>query len=289
MEQIEQWITARKIPIGAWAKNLSDWATDNLAWFFDAIVTAVKGPIEATSAGLLAIPPLIFVVGFAIIAFIVQRSWKLALFIALGLLFILNQGLWKEMIETLVLAIYATVAALAIGIPTGIVASRRKWIYTVLSPILDLMQTLPTFIYLVPMLVFLGLGIVPGIIATVVFAVPAAIRATYLGLSEVPRPLIEAGDSFGCTRWQRLTRVELPAAMPTIMLGVNQTIMLSLSMVVIAALVGAGGLGKPVVRALNTVNIPLGVESGLAIVVVAVILDRLVRRQRAKAKPHKPA
>ena len=148
-------------------------------------------------------------------------------------------------------------------------------------PVLDMMQTIPTFVYLVPTLILFGLGLVPGLIATIIFAVPAPIRLTYLGISEVPKALVEAGDAFGCTRWQLLRKVKLPAALPTIMAGVNQCIMLSLSMVVIAALVGAGGLGKPVVRALNTVNIAQGFEAGLAIVLVAILLDRVCKQRGA--------
>jgi glycine betaine/proline transport system permease protein len=279
---MEEWFTGFKIPIGQWAKQFSDFATDNFEWFFDAITVGLKVPMEGTVAMLTFIPPVIFILLMAAIAYALQRNWRLVVFVVLGQLFILNQGLWDEMVETLVLAIYATALSLIIGIPVGILATRRKWIWSVLNPILDLMQTLPTFIYLVPMLVFFGLGIVPGIISTVIFAVPAPIRQTYLGITQVPKALIEAGDSFGCNRWQLLTKVKIPAALPIIMSGVNQCIMLSLSMVVIAALVGAGGLGKPVVRALNQVNIPLGVESGLSIVVLAIILDRMLRqRQRS--------
>jgi glycine betaine/proline transport system permease protein len=216
------------------------------------------------------------------IAYLLQRSWWLVLFVVLGLLLILNQGLWEAMLETLVLIIFATLVSLLIGIPIGILSARRPWLYRFLSPILDMMQTIPTFVYLVPVLILFGLGLVPGIVATVVFAVPAPIRLTYLGISQVPKALIEAGESFGCTGWQLLWKVKLPAALPTIMAGVNQCIMLSMSMVVIAALVGAGGLGKPVVRALNSVNVPLGIESGLAIVVVAIILDRLLKQRAVR-------
>ena len=147
-----------------------------------------------------------------------------------------------------------------------------------LRPVLDLMQTIPTFVYLIPTLILFGLGVVPGLISTVIFAIPAPVRLTHLGISSVPKPLLEAGEAFGATRWQQLWKVELPHALPTIMAGLTQCIMLSLSMVVIAALVGAGGLGKPVVRALNSVNIAQGFEAGLSIVLVAILLDRLCRR-----------
>ena len=282
MDGVEQAISGNKIPLGAWGKVAVDWITANFEWFFDAISVGLLVPIEASVDLLLATPAIVLIAIIAAIAYLLQRSWWLVLFVVLGLLLILNQGLWVEMLETLVLILFATLVSLLIGIPVGILAARRPWLYRFLSPILDMMQTIPTFVYLIPVLILFGLGIVPGIVATVVFAVPAPIRLTYLGISQVPKALIEAGDSFGCTGWQLLWRVKLPAALPTIMAGVNQCIMLSMSMVVIAALVGAGGLGKPVVRSLNSVNVPLGIESGLAIVVVAIILDRLLKQRAAR-------
>lgn len=166
---------------------------------------------------------------------------------------------------------------MTVGVPLGIAAAHRPWFYALLRPILDLMQTIPTFVYLIPALVLFGLGEVPGLIATVIFAVAAPIRLTHLGVSSTPVMLLEAGDAFGCSPMQRLLKIELPHALPQIMAGFTQTIMLSLSMVVIAAMVGAPGLGVPILRAINTVNIAKGFEAGFAIVIIAIILDRLLR------------
>jgi glycine betaine/proline transport system permease protein len=207
----------------------------------------------------------------------------MALFTAAALVFILNQGYWEATMETLSLVLCSASAAAAVGVPLGIAAAHRPWLRQALRPVLDLMQTLPTFVYLIPTLVLFGLGTVPGLISTVIFSVPAPVRLTQLGIEQVPRPLIEAGRAFGATNWQLLWKVELPSAKPTIIAGITQCIMLSLSMVVIAALVGAGGLGVPVVRALNTVNVGMGFEAGFAIVLVAVMLDRICRPPESAA------
>ena len=187
-------------------------------------------------------------------------------------------GYWHATLETLVLVLLSTGASVFFGLPLGVVAARTKKLYRCMSPILDVMQTLPTFVYLIPTLMLFGLGMVPGLVSTVVFAMPAMIRLTYLGLNSVPRELLEAGDSLGASAWQRLIKIELPYSAPALIAAVNQTLMLCLSMVVVAALVGSGGLGVPVVRALNTVNVAQGFEAGLAIVVVAIVLDRVLQR-----------
>jgi glycine betaine/proline transport system permease protein len=286
LNAISEWISARehRLPIGEYAKTVVEFLTTNYDWVFDSITKPVKAVIEGTSDLLVQIPVLLFIALLAAFAYYLQRSWKLVVFTVLSLLLTLNFNLWELTIQTFVLVLYATLASLLIGVPIGIVAARRPALYQFLSPILDLMQTLPTFVYLVPVLSFFGLGVVPALVATIIFVVPSPIRLTYLGISQVQKPLVEAGESFGCTRWQLLTRVKLPAAMPTIMAGVNQTIMLSLSMVVIAALVGASSLGKPVVVALSQRNVPLSVESGLAIVIVAIILDRVMKQRRITHK-----
>ena len=277
MEALLEQITGNKIPVGQWGKDFFSFLTQNFEWFFDSIARGLTYVLEMLVDIVLWFPPLILVAAFAGLAFYLQKSWKLAIGTALGLLFIVNQGLWKETIETLVLVIAATTASMAIGVPVGIWAAHNERVYRVLHPLLDLMQTMPTFVYLIPVLILFGLGPAPGLIVTVIFAAPAPIRLTHLGITSVPRPLIEAGEAFGATRRQLLWKVELPSALPTIMAGLTQCIMLSLSMVVIAALIGASGLGTPVVRGLNSLNIPLGIEAGLAIVVLAIILDRVCR------------
>ncbi|MCY0148097.1 choline ABC transporter permease subunit [Hoeflea sp. G2-23] len=277
MDGMADFITAWKIPVGMWGKSFFNFLTDNFEFAFDAIADSLKFMLDSMIDGLLWLPPLVLVLAIALIGWRIQKSWKLALGIVLGLAFIINQGLWKETVETLVLVISAAFMSMAIGVPIGIWLAHRPRIYTYMQPVLDLMQTMPTFVYLIPVLILFGLGLAPGLLVTIIFASPAPIRLTYLGITSVPKPMVEAGMAFGASPQQLLRKVELPAALPTIMAGLTQCIMLSLSMVVIAALIGANGLGKPVVRALNTVNIPLGLEAGIAIVILAIILDRICR------------
>ena len=277
MDPVTQFITAWKIPIGLWGKEFFTFLTTNFRWFFNGIAKSITYVLDGLIDLILLVPPIITVIVIAALALYLQRSWRLALGVAIGLLFIINLGFWKETIETLVLVVASAGVSMAIGVPLGIAAAHRPWLYRILQPVLDLMQTMPTFVYLIPVLVLFGLGLAPGLIATVIFAVPAPVRLTYLGITSVPKQLLEAGEAFGATKRQTLWKVELPAALPTIMAGLTQCIMLCLSMVVIAALVGADGLGKPVVRALGQANIPLGLESGLAIVVLAIVLDRMCR------------
>lgn len=271
------WITDHKIPVGKAAKAVFDWMKDHLSGLFDAISLGMEAMIAAILWALQAPHPLVVIAVFVGVAWALQRSWKLCIGVALGLLFIINQGYWEETTESLTLILASCVVCMGLGVPIGIAAAHRPRFYAALSPVLDLMQTLPTFVYLIPAIVFFGLGTVPGLIATVIFVLPAPIRLTQLGIASTPLALIEAAIAFGATPRQKLWKVELPYALPQIMVGLNQTIMLSLSMVVIAALVGANGLGVPVIRALNTVNTALGFESGFIIVVVAIVLDRSLR------------
>ncbi len=274
------WLTESKIPIGKWAAGIFDWLQLNGAWFFDGLSLTMEALIDAILWGLQTPPALVVIAAFVGLTWVLQRRWQTCLLVLLGFLFILNQGYWEETTESLTLVLSACVICMGIGVPIGIAAAHRPRLYKGMRPVLDLMQTLPTFVYLIPAIVFFGIGMVPGLIATIIFVLPAPIRLTHLGVSSTPATLLEAAEAFGATGRQRLWKVELPYAFPQIMTGLNQTIMLSLSMVVIAALVGADGLGVPVVRALNQVNTSLGFESGFVIVVVAIMLDRMLRVDR---------
>ena len=275
-----EWLTENKIPVGKWAKKVFDWLQDHGAWFFDGLAEMLEALIDGILWVLQTPHPLVIIAVFVGLTYYLQRSWKTALLIALGFLFILNQDYWEETTESLTLVLSACVVCMAVGVPIGIAAAHRPRLYQFMRPVLDLMQTLPTFVYLIPAIVFFGIGMVPGLLATVIFVLPAPIRLTHLGVTSTPPALLEAADAFGATPRQKLFKVELLYAFPQIMAGLNQTIMLSLSMVVIAALVGADGLGVPVVRALNQVNTALGFESGFVIVVVAIMLDRMLRVER---------
>ena len=273
-----EFLTDNKIPVGKTAKAVFGWLQDNAGGFFDLLAAFLEALIDGILWCLQTPHPLIVIGLFVVLTWFLQRSWKICLLVAIGFLFIVNQGYWEETTESLTLVLCACLVCMVVGVPIGIAAAHRPRLYSSISPILDLMQTLPTFVYLIPAIVFFGIGMVPGLIATVIFVVPAPIRLSHLGVSSTPTSLLEAADAFGATPMQKLIKVELPFALPQIMAGLNQTIMLSLSMVVIAALVGADGLGVPVVRALNQVNTALGFESGFVIVVLAIILDRMLRR-----------
>ncbi|MBJ3763907.1 choline ABC transporter permease subunit [Maribius pontilimi] len=293
-----EWLTDTKIPVGRVAGDAFEWLQTNGAAVFDSIAIFLEGLIDALLALFLTPPsigwatgaedyvpayppeyhPLVVIAAFTALTWFLQRRWQTCLLVVLGFLFVLNQGYWEETSESLTLVLSSCVVCMGLGVPIGIAVAHRPRLYAWVRPVLDLMQTLPTFVYLIPAIIFFGIGMVPGLMATVIFVLPASIRLTQLGISNTPQPLIEAAQAFGATPRQLLWKVELPSALPQIMTGLNQTIMLSLSMVVIAALVGADGLGVPVVRALNQVNTSLGFESGFVIVVVAIMLDRMLRR-----------
>ncbi|MDB6046103.1 MAG: opuAB [Gammaproteobacteria bacterium] len=273
----EHWISDHKIPVGDTVALLIEYVKIHGRVLFDGVSALIRGSVNGLTYLLLAIPSPVLILGLAGLAWVLRRSLALVVFVTAALLFIMNQGYWIPTLETLSLVIAAALVSTAIGVPLGIAAAHRPRLYSALRPVLDLMQTLPTFVYLIPTLVLFGLGVVPGLISTVIFALPAPIRLTQLGISSVPEALREAGEAFGATRLQMLWKVELPSAAPTIIAGITQCIMLSLSMVVIAALVGAGGLGVPVVRALNTVQVGMGFEAGFVIVLLAIILDRISR------------
>jgi glycine betaine/proline transport system permease protein len=258
-----EWLEQHRLPIGGYAADFVDWLTLNFTGFFDAMQAGLQAFIDAILFVLQTPHPFVVIAAFAAVAFAMRRSIQIALFTVLGFLLIVNLGYWKETTQTLALVVASTAVCMAVGVPVGIAAARRPWLYAVLRPVLDLMQTIPTFVYLIPALILFGLGLVPGLVATVIFALPSPIRLTRLGIASTPL--------------QRLMKIEIPYALPQIMAGLTQTIMLSLSMVVIAALVGAPGLGVPVLRALNSINIAQGFEAGLAIVLLAIILDRFFR------------
>ena len=268
--------------------GLEDWIDTGVDWLvsnFRAQFQIIKWPVEQTLDGINAflqwLPPLLLIL---LIAFIALRwaGWKVSLFSALTLVFVGLLGMWTETMTTLAMVLSSVVFCTVVGLPLGIVASRSERFEQMLRPVLDAMQTTPAFVYLVPVVMLFSIGTVAGVIATIIFAMPPIIRLTDLGIRQVPRELVEAARAFGSTPWQILVKVQVPLAMPTIMAGLNQTIMLSLSMVVIAALIGAGGLGMPVFQGLNSLQVGLAGVGGLSIVLLAMVLDRITQ---AMGKP----
>ncbi len=272
-----------RIPIGNWFATLVRWLKDTFEIVFDAIVVFLDWTIDALE-WLLNFTEIYFEIPsfWFLSVLLALLAWKMsgrgvAIFTFLGIMLIASMNLWGPAVQTLAVIITATIVALIIGIPLGILAAKFNPVNAVVRPILDFMQTLPAFVYLLPAVIFFGIGVVPAVIATIIFAMPPAVRLTNLGIRQVPVELIEAGEAFGSNWFQLLFKVQLPQAMPTIMAGVNQCIMLSLSMVVIASLIGGGGLGSVVNRGISRLDVGLGFEGGLAVVIIAIILDRLTQ------------
>ena len=263
-----------RIPIGEWIDAGIDWLKNNVSWLFDLFSTVMDFLIGGLTDLLMLAPALVMVVVFALIA-LVFRSWKLSLATLIGFAVVVSMEQWETMMQTMALVLVATVFAVAIAVPLGILAAVSSTVSAIVKPVMDFMQTMPAFVYLIPAVTFFSIGVVPGIFSTIIFALPPGVRMTELGIRQVDGETVEAGEAFGATRGQILRGIQLPLAIPTIMAGVNQVIMLSLSMAVVAGMVGADGLGKEVVQAISTQNLPLGVEAGLGVVVLAVYLDRL--------------
>lgn len=272
-----------RIPLGDGVEAILEFLQELLSPLTKAFSDVVELGIEGIVDGLLFIPPIVLIVLLALIAW-KFADWKVAVFTFVGLLLIYDLELWEPTIETLALIIIATLIAVAGGVPLGIIAGLSDSFQKFVTPILDFMQTMPAFVYLIPAIPFFGLGPVAAVFSTVIFAVPPAIRLTSLGIRQIDPELIEASDSFGSTLMQKLVKVQMPIATPTIMAGINQTIMLSLSMVVIAAMIGAGGLGGEVWRAIQRLRPGMGFEAGLGVVILAMVLDRITQNITASKR-----
>lgn len=263
-----------RIPLGAWGDEVLMWLRENASIIFDAFSTITRFLVEGLADGLKAIPAFVLLLIFALAGWLF-RSWRLALGVGLTFLLVMGMRQWEQMLDTMALVIIATLVAVVIAIPVGIWAAKNDRISAVVRPILDFMQTMPAFVYLLPAVMFFSIGVVPGTFSTIIFALAPGVRMTELGIRHVDAETVEAGRSYGATDRQILRGIELPLALPSIMAGINQIIMLSLSMAVIAGMVGADGLGKEVVAAISTLNLAQGLEAGLAVVILAVFLDRL--------------
>ncbi|HWO53065.1 proline/glycine betaine ABC transporter permease [Paenibacillus sp. FSL M7-1455] len=266
-----------KLPLDEWIETIVGWMEDHLTFLFDMISGAIEGIVNAFTWVFMLPHPFLFIVILGILAFLVGR-WSLALFSVIGFLLIYDLGYWSQTMDSLSLVITAALISVVVGIPIGIWCAYSKGAARIITPLLDFMQTMPAFVYLIPAVTFFSIGVVPGVIASVIFAIPPTIRLTMLGIQQVSGELTEAADAFGSTSGQKLFKVQLPLAMPTLMAGVNQTIMLSLSMVVIASMIGAQGIGAEVYRAVTQLQIGKGFEAGLVIVILAIVLDRFTQQ-----------
>ena len=277
--------TVPKFPLDVISDTALDWLTSNFSDVTRETSRFVRSWIEWGTDGLNALPPWVVILAISALALWLAGR-KVALLSLIGLAFLWNLRLWPATVETLVLVLLATFAALAIGIPIGILCALSRKTWKGVGPVLDMMQTMPSFVYLIPAIPFFGLGSVSAVFATIIFSMPPVIRLTALGILSVPKELVEASDAFGTTTAQKLFKVQLPLALPTIMAGINQTIMLSLSMVVIASMIGAGGLGREVWSSIQRLDAGRGFQAGIAIVIVAVILDRITQAMAQRARPN---
>jgi len=267
-----------RIPIGKTIEWLIELFTENFSFITIAFSNVTENGIKFLVNTMMFFPPWILIVVFTALAWFLSRRRGIALFTVIGLALIWNMGLWAPTLSTIALVLISTLMAILIGMPLGVISALNQTAYRVIMPILDVMQTMPAFVYLIPAIPLFGLGPVGAIFSTVIFAMPPAIRLTCLGIRQVPVELIEAADAFGSTKRQKLLKLQLPMATPTIMAGINQTIMLALSMVVIAAMIGAKGLGGEVWKAIQRLQPDRGFEAGIAIVIIAMILDRIMQR-----------
>ncbi len=270
-----------RLPFADWIDVGVDWLVSTFDSTFEGISTVLAGIVEGSVEWLSIVPSILLAVLFSLLAWSISTR-RIGLFSLIGLLFIDYLGYWYPMLQMLALVLTSVFFSLIIGIPLGILGSQQATVKKIIDPILDLMQTMPAFVYLIPAIFFFDIGVVPGVVASVIFSMPPTIRLTMLGIQQVPKDLIEATEAFGSTTWQRLSKVQIPLAKPTIMAGVNQSIMLSLSMVVIASMVGAPGLGAEVYKAVTQLKTGVGVEAGLSIVIVAIILDRVTQHAGKK-------
>lgn len=267
-----------EIPFTEWFANIISWLTENLSVFFNVLSDVSEWFMDVMTEILLIIPPELFIVLIMILAFYAaNKTFSLPVFSLVALLYIFNQGLWEDLMYTVTLVILASLVSIVIGVPLGIWMSKNRTVNSIVQPILDFMQTMPAFVYLIPAVAFFGIGMVPGVFSSVIYAMPPIVRLTNLGIREVDDEMVEAAESFGSTARQKLFKVELPLARTTIMQGINQTVMLALSMVVIASMIGAPGLGDQVIRALQQARSGPGFVAGFALVGLAIMLDRILQ------------
>ncbi|MBO8156190.1 MAG: proline/glycine betaine ABC transporter permease [Bacillaceae bacterium] len=267
-----------KLPIADLVSDATDWIEDTFDFFFKPVRNQFGPFLEDVSGLLQQIPPIIVIIIVAVLAFFVSgKKLGLATFSVIGLIFIYNQGIWEGLMDTFTLVLASSFFAVLIGMPIGILMSKSNTLQSIVTPILDFMQTMPAFVYLIPTVAFFSIGMPPGVFASLIFAMPPTIRLTNLGIRQVSTELVEASEAFGSTFYQRLFKVELPMAKKTIMAGINQTVMLSLSMVVIASMIGAPGLGREVIRALQRADVGSGFVAGIGIVILAIIIDRFTQ------------